>query len=106
MRLGRLAHDRQAEPGAGQRPRSVGSEEALEHAWQVVGLEARPMVANAERAVAQLHLDQSARRAPAASVVQEVGDRAADALGLAGDDRRLDLRLERRSIAGAALCAI
>ena len=53
------------------------------------------MVAHGEAAVAQRDLDLAARRAPLARVVEQVGDRAADALGLAAHDGRL--QLERRS---------
>src|SRR4051812_41246783 len=99
MGLGGLAHDRQPETGPRQRTRAVRAEEALEHARQVAGFEARAVVAHAERAVAQLDLDRAARRAPAARVVEQVRDRAADALGLAADDGGLDARLERRGVA-------
>src|ERR1700733_8117711 len=60
-RLRRLAHDRQAEPGARQLAGILGAVEAVEHEGQVFLLEARAVVAYRQDAVLQRHLHRGAR---------------------------------------------
>ena len=97
-------------PGRGPSPGMpralVGAVEAVEHVREVGLVETRAVIADRERAVAQVDLDQPARRAPLVRVAEQVRDRAADALGLAADDRRLEVRPEHDRVAGAALGAL
>ncbi len=79
MRLGRLAHDREAEARARQAARAVRPVEALEHAREVAVGEARPVVADAQRAVGERQLHRAAGRAPLDRVVDQVRHGPVDA---------------------------
>ena len=54
-------HDRQAEARAGLAPCVVGAPEAVEDLVEVLGGEARPVIADRDPAVGDLHLDLAAR---------------------------------------------
>jgi hypothetical protein len=76
VRLGGLPDDGQAEPRTGQPTRVRGAVEAVEDVRQILGREARPVVAHGDDAVAYADLDRLAGRAPFQRVVQQVRDRA------------------------------
>src|SRR5207302_10852944 len=90
VRLRGLADDRETETGARQAARPGGAVEAVEDVRDVLLPEARPVVADREHAVREVHLDLSARRAPLDRVVDQVHDRALDLGRRAADERRLD----------------
>src|SRR5436190_1921725 len=97
--LGRLPHDRQPEARPRQRPGALRAKEAVEHVWEVVVLEAWAVVAHRQLAAAQPHLDEAAGRAPLARIVDQVRDRAHEALLLTTHERRLELEVEREAVA-------
>ena len=84
---------------------SLGAVEAIEDVGQILLREALAVIAHRHGAICERDLDRAARRAPLARVVEQVRDRAGDALGLAADDRRLERALERE-VGEAALEAI
>ena len=93
VRLGGLAHDREAESRAGLRARVPGAVEAVEHEREILLVEARAVVADRQRAVRE----RRPRSAPSGGlhlhrVVEQVGDGARDPVGLATHERRLDRR--------------
>ena len=81
-------------PGPGRAASSRRAVEAVEHVREVLGRDARPVVADRHLAVRRLHLDLAPARAPLGSVVEHVGDGAEHALGHAADERLGCLRLE------------
>src|SRR5204863_8727192 len=101
VRLSRLAHDRQAQPRPGHRPRAPGPVEAIEYVREVDLVEARPVVAHRQRPLTQAHLDGPVVRTPFPRVVEQVRDGAVDAIGVPADDRGLELGLPY-DVAGAA----
>ena len=60
VRLGDLAHDREAEPGTGQRARRRGAVEAVEDVLAVLGRDARAVVAHAQLAARERDVDARA----------------------------------------------
>ena len=87
--LGGLADDRQAQPRAGLSARVPGAVEAVKDERQVLLMEARPVVADRQRAGGERHLDGAAGLAVLGGVVQQIGDRAGDPVPLAHDQGRL-----------------
>jgi len=85
VRLGGLAHDREAQPGARQPARFVGTVEAIEDVREVLAREPGPVVAHDQLAVRQPDLNGLADGTPLESVVDEVGHGAMDSLRLAAN---------------------
>lgn len=71
MRLGRLAHEREAEAGAGEAACCACAVKAVEDALEIVLVETGALVANRERPRRELDVDDSARWAPFARVVEQ-----------------------------------
>jgi len=90
VRIRDLAHDREPETGAGQRPRVRGAVEAVEDVLAVLGRDARAVVAHDQIAVLEDHVDGRAFAAPLAGVLEQVPDRPLEPFRISLDDRRLD----------------
>ena len=104
MRFGGLAHDREAESRAGQLARLLGAVEALEDVPSSSCSKPGPWSRTLSTPSRRRDLDGAAGRAPLARVVEQVRDGAADPLGFAADDRRLQRRA-RSAARRAGACA-
>src|SRR5438270_3561922 len=89
VRLGRLAHDREAEPGARLRARGGGAVEAVEDPRQVLLGDAGALVGDDDLALAHDHFDRCAGGAVLHCVVEQVRDRPFD-------KNRIDAHMCRR----------
>ena len=74
VRLGRLAHDREAEPGARLRARRRGAVEAVEDAREVLLGDTGAVILDDHLAAADAHLDRRSRRAVLDRVLEQVRD--------------------------------
>jgi hypothetical protein len=102
VRLGDLAHDRQAQAGAGTAARAAAAVEAVKDVGAVRGRNAGAMVAHRQHAAPQVDLDDRPVGAVLRRVVEQVVDCPPEALGHALDDGRRQLGGERRGRPAAA----
>lgn len=101
VRYHQLTHDRQADARASGRPRArlVGTPEALEDVLKVLGLDTDTRVCDLEHGGASFACDPHAHRAAGLGVAQgvreQVGDDLHEPVGVANDNGRLQVPIER-----------
>ena len=76
VRFGDLAHDRQAEPGSGESPRSRAAVEAVEDVWAVDGGDAWAVIADRDSVGVDYDFDDLPCWRVFGGVLEEVADGA------------------------------
>ena len=95
MLVGDLADDGETEARSGRAPRALGPPEAIEHEGDVLGCDARAVVAHGDLAVVHRDVDLTAGRAPLAGVVEQVADGAFDPVTGTADHARREVGRSR-----------
>ena len=98
----RLGDDRKTQPCPRGLPGGVAAVEAIEDERHVALGNAGTLIGHPQPITLELHPDGAARRAPLHRVVQQVGHRALQHVGVADDIERVELDVEQQPMAPAA----